>query len=446
MSAVVAASFWSTPTAPLVVGLLVGAAVFVLGWLLFGTAARARKDREMAARMASVTRPNAQPTSADSGTGGWIPDRVTSYGKRFADARGFSERVDAELEAAGVSVRSGEFVVLSVAAALIGAVLGAALLRSPLLALLVGAVAGAGPTLALKMAMKRRAEKLREQLPDVLTIMASSLRAGHSFMQSLDTVAREITQPAATEFQRVVAEIRLGRGTDEALDALATRVGSADFRWAVLAVNIQREVGGNLAEILDSVADTLRERATMRRQIRVLTSEGRLSAWVLAVLPCAIAIYMFAVNPKYIMLLVTTKLGLIMLATAGTLLVVRDPLDEKDREYRCMRSCSFSPLPVFFFSVLLVGIATRPARVGEGTRGPDARVAGCRQHLGAGGPPPAEPRGWLLPSRRGPDRQPGGTDGQARSPRSTRANGSRRSCGSPATRRDGTPSASSPSR
>ena len=322
MSAVVAASFWSTPTAPLVVALLVGAAVFALGWLLFGTAARARKDREMAARMASVTRPNAQPTSADSGTGGWIPDRVTSYGKRFADARGFSERVDAELEAAGVSVRSGEFVVLSVAAALIGAVLGAALLRSPLLALLVGAVAGAGPTLALKMAMKRRAEKLREQLPDVLTIMASSLRAGHSFMQSLDTVAREITQPAATEFQRVVAEIRLGRGTDEALDALATRVGSADFRWAVLAVNIQREVGGNLAEILDSVADTLRERATMRRQIRVLTSEGRLSAWVLAVLPCVIAIYMFAVNPKYIMLLVTTKLGLIMLATAGTLLVV----------------------------------------------------------------------------------------------------------------------------
>ena len=205
----------------------------MLGWLLFGTAARARKDREMAARMASVTRPNAQPTSADSGTGGWIPDRVTSYGKRFADARGFSERVDAELEAAGVSVRSGEFVVLSVAAALIGAVLGAALLRSPLLALLVGAVAGAGPTLALKMAMKRRAEKLREQLPDVLTIMASSLRAGHSFMQSLDTVAREITQPAATEFQRVVAEIRLGRGTDEALDALATRVRFVNGRRCV---------------------------------------------------------------------------------------------------------------------------------------------------------------------------------------------------------------------
>lgn len=322
MNALVAASFWSTAAAPIVVAGIVAAAAFVLGWLLFGTAIRAKKDREMAARMASVTRPTSQPQAADAGTGGWIPDRVTSYGKRFADARGFSERVDAELEAAGVSVRSGEFVVLSVVAALLGAVLGAALLRNPLLALGVGVLAGAGPTLALKTSMKKRAEKLREQLPDVLTIMASSLRAGHSFMQSLDTVAREIAQPAATEFQRVVAEIRLGRGTDEALDALATRVGSADFRWAVLAVNIQREVGGNLAEILDSVADTLRERAMMRRQIQVLTAEGRLSAWVLALLPCAIGAYMAAVNPSYIGLLVTTKLGLIMLGTAISLLIV----------------------------------------------------------------------------------------------------------------------------
>ena len=128
--------------------------------------------------------------------------------------------------------------------------------------------------------------------------MASSLRAGHSFLQSLDTVAKEIAQPAAAEFQRVVAEIRLGRPAEDALEALAERVGSPDFKWAVLAVNIQREVGGNLAEILDTVADTLRERAMLRRQIKVLTAEGRLSAWVLGLLPFGIALYMFAVNPR----------------------------------------------------------------------------------------------------------------------------------------------------
>ncbi len=143
-------------------------------------------------------------------------------------------------------------------------------------------IGGALPTLApAQRAQQARADKLREQLPDVLTIMASSLRAGHRFLQSLDTVAKEITQPAASEFQRVVAEIRLGRPAEDALEALAERVGSPDFKWAVLAVNIQREVGGNLAEILDTVADTLRERAMLRRQIKVLTAEGRLSAWVL---------------------------------------------------------------------------------------------------------------------------------------------------------------------
>ncbi len=324
MSAVVALSFWSSPAAQLVIAALVGVAAFALGWLLLGTAARAKKDREISARMAAISGTGtSQPVAVDlEGAAGWIPQRVTRFGKRFAESRGFNDRLDAELESAGVSIRSGEFVVLSVVAFLVGAVLGAALLRASLLALAVGAAAGIGPTMALRMALKRRTEKMREQLPDVLTIMASSLRAGHSFMQALDMVAREIPQPAATEFQRVVSEIRLGRPTDDALEALATRVGSADFRWAVLAVNIQREVGGNLAEILDNVADTLRERAMMRRQIQVLTAEGRLSAWVLAALPVAIAVYMFAVNPSYIGLLFTTRIGLFLLSGAVVLLVL----------------------------------------------------------------------------------------------------------------------------
>jgi tight adherence protein B len=256
------------------------------------------------------------------GTQGWIPKRVTKFGKRFAESRGFSDRLDAELESAGVAVRSGEFVVLSGVACVVAAVLVMAIFRSLLLAGIVGVVSGMGPTVALRMSLKKRTEKMREQLPDVLTIMASSLRAGHSFMQALDTVAREIPQPAAVEFQRVVAEIRLGRPTDDALEALAARVGSPDFRWAVLAVNIQREVGGNLAEILDNVADTLRERAMIRRQIRVLTAEGRLSAWVLTCLPIAIGVYMFAVNPDYIGTLFTTTIGLIMLGVAAVLLLV----------------------------------------------------------------------------------------------------------------------------
>ena len=315
--------FSSQAMLAVVVGLVLLAA-FALGWLLLGTAARVKADRDMAARMAAIGRPVPQSDASAVGKPGtgWIPESMSSFGERFATSQGFSEKLDAQLEAAGVSLRSGEFVVATVGAALLGGVLGMAMLQNLLLAGVTGLVGGLLPTLVLRMSLGRRGEKMREQLPDVLTIMASSLRAGHSFLQALDTTAREIAAPANVEFQRLVAEIRLGRPAEDALESLADRVGSSDFRWAVLAVNIQREVGGNLAEILDNVSDTLRERATMRRQIRVLTAEGRLSAWVLAILPFAIAIYMFAVNPDYISLLFTTQIGLFMLGTAGVLMVL----------------------------------------------------------------------------------------------------------------------------
>jgi tight adherence protein B len=316
-------SFWGSPAAlALAVG-LVTAAAFLIGVMLFGTAARKRKQRVVDERMAAVGNRGKRVSTSqvERGSGGWIPDSVTGFGRRFADSRGFSARLDAELEAASVSLRSGEFVIVTAAASFGGLLVGYAILRSPWLAVAVGVFAGLVPTLMLRVALKRRAEKLRDQLPDVLTIMASSLRAGHSFLQALDTVAKEVAQPAATEFQRVVAEVRLGRSAEDALEALAERVGSPDFKWAVLAVNIQREVGGNLAEILDNVSDTLRERAQMRRQIVVLTSEGRLSAWVLALMPFAIGLYMFGTNREYIMLLFNSKIGIVMLAGAGLLLV-----------------------------------------------------------------------------------------------------------------------------
>jgi tight adherence protein B len=307
----------------ILIGIGVGIVAFMLAWFLLGTAARQKQDREREARMRAVIQPGQTgPASAVTvQSGGWIPDNVSKFGTRFAESRGFSERLDAELEAAGVSLRSGEFVVASALACLVFGVLAAALLRSWVLALVLAGVGAAFPTILLRSALSKRADRLREQLPDVLTIMASSLRAGHSFLQSLDTVAKEIAAPAASEFQRVVAEIRLGRPAEDALESLAVRVGSADFKWAVLAVNIQREVGGNLAEILDTVADTLRERAMLRRQIKVLTAEGRLSAWVLGLLPFGIALYMFAVNPSYIGLLFHNTYGIIMLIVAGCLLV-----------------------------------------------------------------------------------------------------------------------------
>jgi tight adherence protein B len=163
---------------------------------------------------------------------------------------------------------------------------------------------------------------MSEQLADVLAILASSLRAGHSFLQALDHVANEIKDPSATEFHRVVSEIRLGRPVDDAMIEMAERVGSEDMRWAVMAVNIQRQVGGNLAEVLDIVANTVRERAYVHRQVRVLSAEGRLSIMILAGLPFGVFFYLMLVSPEYVSVLFTTMFGRILLAVGGCLMAV----------------------------------------------------------------------------------------------------------------------------
>ena len=318
----IAEAFWSSSTALALVVALVFGAISGLMWLLLGSAARRKADREMALRLRSSGQTASAALEAAAAGGGWIPQGVTSFGRRFAAAGGFGEALDMRLEAAGVSLRSGEFVVASAGAALVSAFIGVTIFDTWIFGVIFAGAGGAAPWFVLQYQLSHRAEKLREQLPDVLTILASSLRAGHSFLQALDTVSKEIPEPAAGEFVRVVAEVRLGRPVEDALGALADRVGSPDFKWAVLAVNIQREVGGNLAEILDNVADTLRERAVLRRQVRVLTTEGRLSAWVLGIMPFVIALYMYAVNKDYISLLVTTTVGWILSIGALGLLVL----------------------------------------------------------------------------------------------------------------------------
>jgi tight adherence protein B len=187
---------------------------------------------------------------------------------------------------------------------------------------LVGAVLfGAVPWFVLAVGVSRRSKKLHAQLPDVLMMLSSSLRAGHGFMQALDTVAQEVGDPMASELSRVVAEVRLGRRPDDAMSSMGERVDSDDFRWAAMAVNIQREAGGNLAEILDTVAETVRERDQVRRQIEVLSAEGRLSMWILGSLPFLIAAYIAKVNPSYLKLLFTSKIGVLLTAGAAVLLV-----------------------------------------------------------------------------------------------------------------------------
>ena len=304
-------------------GLLIAVSVcflafFTLLLLLLGSKARKKADRELTRRTSGVATTSVTAEGTDGNK--WVPEPFVQVAETMGEIGGLNTKIERKLERAGAPVRSGEFLLGIVGAAIIGGAIGSFLMSSIVFSFISAALAATLPLMWLGFVIRRRSGKLHDQLADVLMILASSLRAGHSFFQAIDLVSKEIAEPGASEFGRVVAEVRLGRPTDEAMNALAERIGSDDFKWALLAVNIQREVGGNLAEVLDTVADTIRERDGIRRQIDVLTAEGRLSVAILTGLPIAVAFYMTWVNPEYIALLFNTGLGMLMTAVASSLL------------------------------------------------------------------------------------------------------------------------------
>lgn len=297
------------------------AAAFALFWMVTGRRARKARDRKLAEAMEADPQIRHEGRT-DQGLATWLPDPLVDVAERVAGKSDFAKNLDSQLERGGVKLKSGEFLAMSLLTAAVGALLGALVL--PKLIFIV-AFAGLGffaPRAWLALTVHRRLNKMHGQIADILMIIASSLRAGHSFMQALDAVGKEIPEPGCSEFSRLVAEIRLGRPVDEAMNDLADRIASEDFRWAVLAVNIQRDVGGNLAEVLDTVAETIRERDNVRRQVKVLSAEGKMSIYILAGLPIGLAAYMAIVNPDYLGLLWTTRIGLVMLSVASSLMVL----------------------------------------------------------------------------------------------------------------------------
>jgi tight adherence protein B len=315
-----ATSFWSSPTGLLLVLGFAFSAVFLVVMMLLGGRERRRREASLAERIGKPAEPTASDAEAVSGS--WVPAQFADLGQRFATATGFSAKLDLRLEQAGLPLSAGEFVALTTMAGFGGAVVAALLIQNPIFVLLVGAVTATLPWFWVKRVHRKRQNAFVDQLADVLAVLASSLRAGYSFLQALDTVSKEVGEPSAHEFQRVVAEIRLGRPIEEALVAMADRVGSDDLRWAVIAINVQRQVGGNLAEVLDIVANTVRERAYIRRQVRVLSAEGRISVAILSAIPFGLLLYMALVNPEYVSLLFTRTVGMILLVVGGVMMAI----------------------------------------------------------------------------------------------------------------------------
>lgn len=186
-----------------------------------------------------------------------------------------------------------------------------------------GALAGILMGLALLgMRIRRRRKKFTNQLGDMLTMVANALRAGFSFMQAFELISREMDAPMGREVQLVVNEVNLGNTLESALDNMQRRVASPDFELVVTAVLIQRQVGGDLASILDTISETIAERVRMRREVMTLTAQGRASAWVLMLVPIGLAIFMYGINPDYLSPLIETDIGRMFVVGAVVLEII----------------------------------------------------------------------------------------------------------------------------
>jgi tight adherence protein B len=191
-----------------------------------------------------------------------------------------------------------------------------------LLALVALVAAPFGAKLLLSFKSGRRRAAFADQLDDSLQLMASSLRAGHSLLRAVDAVSQEAAAPMSEEFARIVNETRVGRDLNEALDEVSARMGSDDFTWVAQAIAIHREVGGNLAEVLDAVGHTIRERNAIRRQVKALSAEGKLSAIVLMALPFVIIGFIWMSNPGYLAKFTESLAGYVMLAVSAVMLTL----------------------------------------------------------------------------------------------------------------------------
>ncbi len=299
---------------------LVFAALFAVALLALGSLRQQTRRQDLTDRIERYgprhrsAAPNEESKVARAALG-WMAQLLRSSNTD----RGLAERLDL----AGIARKPAEWALLGFSACAALSALLTALLGNIVIGVLAGVAVGyVGMRLIVSVRISRRRNAFRDQLPDVLQLIASSLRAGLSLPQALDAVVREDSQPAAGEFSRTLAEARIGASLEDALDTVAVRMDSVDLRWTVMAIRIQREVGGNLAEVLSQTVATMRERANLHRHARALSAEGRLSGYVLIGLPLALAAWLFLTDRSYLRPLWTTPIGVLLVIATVVLFVI----------------------------------------------------------------------------------------------------------------------------
>ena len=240
---------------------------------------------------------------------------------RALQGRGFADNIATQLARADLKLTVAEYLALQVIL-VIGAFVGAYVLFGGgiLLAAAAAVIAFFVPRVYVRLAQRRRLNMFNDQLGDAINQMSNGLRAGYSILQAMDSVATELPAPIAVEFRRVVQEMQLGLSMEQALTNMLRRIDSDDLDLMITAINVQREVGGNLADILDVISFTIRERVRIKGEIRTLTAQGRMSAYVITFLPIGLTLLLLVLNREYMMQMFTHTCGWIMLGV-GVILI-----------------------------------------------------------------------------------------------------------------------------
>lgn len=307
----------------LIIGLVVGGIV-LLGLVVGAFIFFGRRETAVEERLGQLSGSTAAAPAAEKRSGSMVGDTLDKAVQGFS----FAEGIKRELARADLKLNVGEYLLLhlllGVGAFAVGWVLG----RN----VFFGIIGGVGilftPRMYVGFQQGNRLRTFDSQLGDMLNLVVNGLRAGYSSMQALESVSRELPAPISVEFKRVVQEIQLGLPQEQALFNLTRRIPSADLDFVVTAINVQREVGGNLAEILDTISYTIRERVRIKGEIETLTAQGQITAWVISLLPIGLALFLFVVNPTYMNTLFGPPIvfglpicGIIMIGTALGMIV-----------------------------------------------------------------------------------------------------------------------------
>ena len=297
----------------LIIAAMAGLSIIVLFW---GVARTIGGESDLIqTRLGRYTAREAESPSLAREKGQERPPIVAGLNRAIAQ-QSFGERMATELARADLKLTVAEYFLFNVASMLIGFLIPLLLFRN-IVAIVGGLLGFYIPRLYVKMRQRRRLIAFNNQLGDTITLLANSLRSGYSLLQSMETVAKELASPVSEEFGRVVREIGLGLSNEEALNNLLRRVNSDDLDLMITAINVHHEVGGNLAEILETIGHTIRERVRIKGEIRTITAGQRISGYIIAFLPFGLGAFLFMFNREYMSVLFTDQCGLAMLIVAA---------------------------------------------------------------------------------------------------------------------------------